>query len=68
MIEPGNRTELRSGKMEMYSGTSTGPSGAVFFAAIAISVIRTVPRCDNKLCEGGAKSGVQGRKVLALAR
>ena len=26
MIDPGNRTEFRSGRIEMISGTSTGPS------------------------------------------
>src|SRR5260370_29747137 len=37
MIEPGNNTELRSGRMEMISGTSTGPSGVGFFAAMTRS-------------------------------
>ena len=32
MIEPGNSTEFRSGRIEMISGTSTGPSGVLFFA------------------------------------
>src|SRR3954469_10284537 len=34
MIEPGNRTEFRRGRMEMTSGTSTGPSGTGFFVAM----------------------------------
>ena len=38
MIDPGNSTEFRSGRIEMISGTSTGPSGAVFLEAIAVIV------------------------------
>src|SRR4029078_12278421 len=37
MIEPGKSTEFRSGRIEMISGTSTGPSGAAFLDAIARS-------------------------------
>src|SRR5689334_22875866 len=34
MIDPGNSTEFRSGRIEMISGTSTGPSGAAFLEAM----------------------------------
>src|SRR4051794_18961168 len=47
MIDPGNRTEFRSGRIEMYSGTSTGPSAVVFFVAIVLIVVRTGPGCDK---------------------
>src|SRR5688572_22144907 len=47
MIEPGKRTELRRGRTEMYSGISTGPSGAVFLDAIPLIVIWREPRRDN---------------------
>ena len=40
MIDPGKSTELRSGRIEMISGTSIGPSGAVFLEAIARDRIR----------------------------
>src|SRR2546423_7829813 len=46
MIDPGKSTELRSGRTEMYSGISTGPSGAVFLGAIALIVIRGEPSRD----------------------
>src|SRR6188768_721136 len=35
MIDPGNNTEFRSGRIEMISGTSTGPSGAAFLDAMS---------------------------------
>src|SRR5262249_15702301 len=38
MIEPGKRTEFRSGRMEMISGISTGPSGP-FLLAIQVSLL-----------------------------
>src|SRR4029079_19203499 len=34
MIDPGNNTEFRSGRIEIISGTSTGPSGAAFLGAM----------------------------------
>src|SRR6185295_2787775 len=34
MIDPGNNTEFRSGRIEIISGTSTGPSGAAFLDAM----------------------------------
>ena len=40
MIEPGNSTEFRRGRMEMTSGTSTGPSGTGFLVAMVRSYTR----------------------------
>ena len=40
MIEPGNSTEFRSGKIEMISGTSMGPSGFGFLEAMLRSYTR----------------------------
>src|SRR5665213_990594 len=40
MIAPGNRTELRNGRIEMTSGTSTGPSGTGFLDAMHRSYTR----------------------------
>jgi hypothetical protein len=45
MIEPGNRTEFRSGRMEMMSGISTGPSGALLFAIQVSSPIMATYGC-----------------------
>ena len=40
MIDPGNSTEFRSGRIEMTSGTSTGPSGTGFLVAMFRSYTR----------------------------
>ena len=40
MIEPGNSTEFRRGRIEMTSGTSTGPSGTGFLVAMVRSYTR----------------------------
>ena len=40
MIDPGKSTELRSGKTDIVSGTSIGPSGAGFLEAMPRSYTR----------------------------
>src|ERR1039457_2360566 len=47
MIEFGNRTELRKGRIGKNSGISIGPSGIDFFGDIAQIVVRTEPGCDK---------------------
>ena len=47
MIEPGNRTELRSGRTAMVSGISMGPSEPGFLVAITRIVVRAEPRRDK---------------------
>src|ERR1039458_10557404 len=47
IIEFGNKTELRSGRIGKNSGISIGPSGMDFFGDIAQIVVRTEPGCDK---------------------
>src|SRR5947207_1217773 len=58
MIDPGNNTEFRSGRIEMISGTSTGPSGAAFLDAMPRSYTG-----QRRFARGAyaRKSVVQGR-------
>src|SRR5438094_7500684 len=65
MIDPGKSTELRSGRTEMYSGISTGPSGAVFLGAIALIVIRGEPSRDIFWKPGSRR--VLGHPLAAVA-
>src|SRR4029079_12405249 len=65
MIEPGKSTEFRSGRIEMISGTSTGPSGAAFLDAIARSYTgaRHLARRANARTARASSAQVQPRLV-----
>src|SRR5262245_38984017 len=73
MIDPGNSTEFRSGRMEIISGTSTGPSGAGFLEAMHRSYTRRArsargtdaagPRRFRSRPRSGARSGASALLV-----
>src|SRR5580698_2999647 len=68
MIDPGNRTEFRKGRMEMTSGTSTGPSGTGFFVAMVRSYTREVSSASQGEARRSGRRRVAGGRYFREPR
>ena len=69
MIDPGNSTEFRSGRIEMTSGTSTGPSGTGFLVAmVPIVYARGLFRQSSGAANSEFAGALHGRVSASVSR